>query len=556
MFRFIALTIICVVSITAAADVRPGVAAVATAHPLATATAQEILEQGGNAYDAAVAVAAMLAVVEPYSSGLGGGGFWLLQQSNGKALMIDAREKAPLAAHEKLYLDDQGQLIENASINGPLAAGIPGEPAGLAYISKHYGRLKLSQSLAAAIKTARDGFTVDEIYQKMVKLRLDALQASAAAAAIFLKDNQVPDLGHRIIQNDLAETMELLAQKGTAGFYEGTMADKLVDGVRDGGGIWSRADLAQYQIVEREPIRFNYRGAKIISAAPPSSGGIVLGIIFNTLTELDKREADPVTKIHYSIEAMRRAYHDRALYLGDTDFVDVPVDRLLSTSYASELAQTISASKAMPSAELSDIGQGVLESDNTTHYSIIDADGNRVAATLSINYGFGSGFVVPGTGILLNDEMDDFVAKPGVPNLYGLVGSEANKIAPGKRMLSSMSPTFVDDGKRLAILGTPGGSRIITMVMSAIINFLENDGASEIVSAPRYHHQYLPDNVSFEIDAFSADTQNALNSLGHHLKPYNGTYGNMQVVIWDYQQNKLDAASDPRGIGKAWIGSQ
>ena len=221
MFRFIALAIICVASAMASADVRLGAAAVATAHPLATAAAQEILEQGGNAYDAAVAVAAMLAVVEPYSSGIGGGGFWLLQKSDGKALMIDAREKAPLAAHAKLYLDDKGQLIENASIDGPLAAGIPGEPAGLAYISEHYGRLKLSQSLAAAIKAARDGFTVDKIYQKMAKLRLDALQASEAAADIFLKDNQVPDLGHRIIQNDLAETLELLAQKGAAGFYGG-----------------------------------------------------------------------------------------------------------------------------------------------------------------------------------------------------------------------------------------------------------------------------------------------------------------------------------------------
>ena len=559
MFRAIALVIICVVSITAWADVRPGAAAVATAHPLATEAAQEILEQGGNAYDAAVAVAAMLAVVEPYSSGLGGGGFWLLQQSDGKAMMIDAREKAPLAAHAKLYLDEQGQLIENASIDGPLAAGIPGEPAGLAYISENYGRLKLSQSLMPAIKVARDGFTVDKIYQRMTKLRLNALQASEAAADIFLKDNQVPDLGHRIIQNDLAETLELLAQKGASGFYEGTIADKLVKGVRDGGGIWSKADLAQYQIVEREPIRFNYRGARILSAALPSSGGIVLGIIFNMLTQLSQlnnQEANPITKIHYSIEAMRRAYHDRALYLGDTDFVDVPVDRLLSTSYASELAQTISASKATPSAELSDAGQGILESDNTTHYSIIDADGNRVAATLSINYAFGSGFVVPNTGILLNDEMDDFVAKPGVPNLYGLVGSEANTIAPGKRMLSSMSPTFVDDGKRLAILGTPGGSRIITMVMSAIMNFLENDSALEIVSAPRYHHQYLPDVVSFEDGAFSPDTQRALTALGHHLKPHDGTYGNMQVVIWDYRQNKLDAASDPRGIGTVWIGGQ
>ena len=282
----------------------------------------------------------------------------------------------------------------------------------------------------------------------------------------------------------------------------------------------------------------------------------MLGIIFNTLTQLDNQEADPVTKIHYSIEAMRRAYHDRALYLGDTDFVDVPIDRLLSTSYASELAQTISASKATPSAELSDTGQGVLESDNTTHYSIIDADGNQVAATLSINYAFGSGFVVPNTGILLNDEMDDFVAKPGVPNLYGLVGSKANEIAPGKRMLSSMSPTFIDNGKRIAILGTPGGSRIITMVMSAIMNFLANDSASEIVSAPRYHHQYLPDEVGFEAGAFSVNTQRDLTSLGHHLKPHDGTYGNMQVVIWDYQQNKLDAASDPRGNGKAWVGDQ
>ena len=559
MFRTIALVIICVVSAMASADVRPGSAAVATAHPLATEAAQQILEQGGNAYDAAVAAAAMLAVVEPYSSGLGGGGFWLLQQSNGKALMIDAREKAPLAAHAKLYLDDEGELIENASVDGPLAAGIPGEPAGLVYISERYGRLKLSQSLMPAIKVARNGFAVDKIYQKMAKLRLDALQASEAAANIFLRDNQAPNLGYRIIQNDLAETLELLAQQGAAGFYEGTMADKLVKGVRDGGGIWSKADLAQYQIVEREPIRFNYRSASVVSAAPPSSGGIVLGIIFNMLTQLtqlDNQEANPVANIHYAVEAMRRAYHDRALYLGDTDFVDVQVDRLLSTSYASELIRGISAAKATPSVELSNTSQGVLESDNTTHYSIIDADGNRVAATLSINYAFGSGFVVPGTGILLNDEMDDFVAKPGVPNLYGLVGSEANAIAPGKRMLSSMSPTFIDDGRRLAILGTPGGSRIITMVMSAIMNFLESDSASEIVSAPRYHHQYLPDVVSFEDGAFSLDTQNALTSLGHQLKPYDGTYGNMQVVIWDYRQNKLDASSDPRGIGSVWIGGQ
>ena len=554
--RIIGLIVISMLSATTAAEMRPPASAVATAHPLATAAAKEILNQGGNAYDAAVAVAATLAVVEPYSSGLGGGGFWLIQQSDGKTIMIDAREKAPLAAHAKLYLDDNGEPIKGASINGPLAAGIPGEPAGLVHLAKHYGRLKLSQSLAPAIKIARDGFAVDEIYRKMATLRLDALRASEEAAHIFLKDNEVPDLGHRIIQTDLAETLVLLGQKGTAGFYKGTLAEKLVKGVRNGGGIWHKEDLAQYQIVERNPIQINYRGAKIISATLPSSGGIVMGIIFNTLTQLDAHTTDPITKIHYTVEAMRRAYRDRADYLGDMDFVEVPINRLLSNAYTRELAETIDAKQATPSSELSKTEGNTAESEHTTHYSIIDSDGNRVAATLSINYAFGSGFVVAGTGVLLNDEMDDFVVKPGVPNLYGLVGAKANEIAPAKRMLSSMSPTFVDDGKRFAVLGTPGGSRIITMVLSAIMRFLENDSAAEIVSARRYHHQYLPDEISFESGAFTADTQHALTALGHRLKPYDGSYGNMQIVIWDYQRNKLDAAADPRGIGEAWIGDR
>ena len=553
IIRYILLILIFTLSEVTADDVRPGAHAVATAHPLATAAAKEILNQGGNAFDASVAVAATLAVVEPYSSGLGGGGFWLLQPSDGNAVMIDGREKAPLAAHAKLYLDDDGELIHGASINGPLAAGIPGVPAGLVHIAKHYGRLKLSQSLAAAIRIARNGFTVDEIYRKMATQRLDALRASPDAAMIFLKDNKVPNLGHQIIQSDLANALELLAQKGTAGFYQGAFAEKLIRGVRDGGGIWNLADLAQYQIVERQPVRINYRGVEIISATLPSSGGVVLGIILNILSQLDAHQAPPVTKVHYFVEAMRRAYHDRARYLGDIDFVTLPIEHLLSDVYASELAQSIDIQRATLSSELSEIQKDPVEREHTTHYSIIDADGNRVGATLSINYGFGSGFVAPGTGILLNDEMDDFVAKPGVPNLYGLVGSTANEITPAKRMLSSMSPTFVDDGKRIAILGTPGGSRIITMVLLGIMGFIAGDSASDMVSAHRYHHQYLPDEISFERDALSADTQRALASLGHKLQPYDGTYGNMQVVIWNYDQNKLDAASDPRGIGQAWI---
>jgi len=554
LISFIVIFALSVSASIASAEVRPGASAVATAHPLATDAANEILTQGGNAFDAAVAVAATLAVVEPYSSGLGGGGFWLLHRAaDDKEIMIDAREKAPLAAHAKLYLDDDGQVIKDASINGPLAAGIPGVPAGLVHLAEHYGRLKLRQSLAAAIRIARGGFESDAIYQKMATLRLEALRASKDAAAIFLKDNKAPDIGSRIIQSELAETLELLADEGAAGFYHGPLAKKLVNGVRSAGGIWSEADLAQYRVVERQPIRIRYRNAEIVSATLPSSGGIVLAVIFNTLTQLSegKAETDSVLNIHYIIEAMRRAYHDRAKYLGDTDFVKVPVDRLLSASYASELAKTISPERATPSSELSKIGSDSPESDQTTHYSIIDSEGNRVAATLSINYGFGSGFVAPGTGVLLNDEMDDFVAKPGVPNLYGLVGSTANEIASAKRMLSSMSPTFVDDGKRLAILGTPGGSRIITMVLLGIMSFLEGMSASEIVSARRYHHQYLPDQVSFESGAFPVSMQRALTALGHHLEPYDGTYGNMQIVIWDYQQNKLDAASDPRGIGSS-----
>lgn len=535
----------------------PRSAAIATAHPLATAAAVETLKQGGNAFDAAVTAAATLAVVEPYSSGVGGGGFWLLYDaSKNKTTMLDAREKAPLAAHADLYLDSKGQVINNASVNGPLAAGIPGIPAGLVHLANHYGRLTLARTLAPAIRIARKGFAVNTLYQSMARLRLDALQASSVASQIFLMNNEVPTIGHRIIQHDLAQTLEYIATKGAAGFYQGVIADRLVSSVRDAGGIWSKADLEQYRVVEREPIRINYHGTKITSASLPSSGGVVLGIILNTLAQLDKQWTNKAEEIHYTVEAMRRAYRDRAEYLGDIDFVQVPFKKLLSTNYAHSLATDIKPEKATPSASLARFNQSdIPESDNTTHYSIIDIEGNRVAATLSINYGFGSGFVVPGTGVLLNNEMDDFVAKPGVPNLYGLIGAQANEIASGKRMLSSMSPTFINDGKRLGIIGTPGGSRIITMVLIGILQFINGKTASQIVSTPRYHHQYLPDEISFEANAFSAQIQQRLKAIGHHLKQYGSTYGNMQLVIWDYQHNQLDAASDPRGIGQAWVGN-
>ena len=550
----VALLVFCCLAapIPAGAEERARNAAVATAHPLATDAAFEILERGGNAFDAAVAAAGALAVVEPYSSGMGGGGFWLLYRADdGKTVMLDGRERAPLDAHRDLYLDNDGNVIKDASINGALAAGIPGTPAALEHLARHYGRLPLARSLAPAIRLAREGFAVNELYRVQATLRLDALKASPAAAAVFLQDGQVPEPGYRIVQPDLAATLERIAEQGARGFYRGAPAARLVEGMRRNGGIWRTEDLEQYRVVEREPVRIRYHGAEIVSAAPPSSGGLVLGIILNQLSHFDLAAMSEAVRVHHVVEAMRRAYRDRAEYMGDPDHVEMPTERLLSTDYALALAATIVPDRATPDATnpLDVAPQGA----DTTHYSIIDAEGNRVGATLSINYAFGSGFMVEGTGVLLNDEMDDFVAKPGVPNLYGLVGADANAIAPGKRMLSSMSPTFVENGDRLAILGTPGGSRIITMVLLGTFHVLEGASAEEIVRAPRYHHQYLPDAISFEPGALTPHVQQQLQKFGHTLNPNDQPYGNMHVVIRDNRSHALQAASDPRGAGQARV---
>ena len=529
-------------------------AAVATAHPLATAAAFEILEQGGNAFDAAVSAAAALAVVEPHSSGLGGGGFWLLHRvADARTVMLDGRERAPFDAHRDLYLDGDGNVIEGASVNGPLAAGIPGVPAALERLAHDYGRLPLARSLAPAIRLAREGFAVDARYRFLAERRLAALRASHAAAGVFLQGGRVPAPGYRLVQPDLALTLERIAEEGARGFYRGALAARLVEGVRRAGGIWRIEDLERYRTVEREPVRIRYRDAEIVSAAPPSSGGLVLGIILNVLSHFDLAAMGEAARVHHIVEAMRRAYRDRAEYMGDPDHVRIPSARLLSAEYAAALAGAIAPDRATSSAAVS--GDVTPQGADTTHYSIVDAEGNRVGATLSINYPFGSGFMVEGTGVLLNDEMDDFAAKPGVPNLYGLVGGDANAVAPGKRMLSSMSPTFVESGGRMAVLGTPGGSRIITMVLLGILEFLDGANAERMVSAPRYHHQYLPDAVSFEPGALTVPVQRELRALGHELKPRTRTYGNMHVVIRDQRTRTLEAASDPRGVGHARVAS-
>ncbi|MCW8899888.1 MAG: gamma-glutamyltransferase [Gammaproteobacteria bacterium] len=540
----------------ASSELKPLQAAIASAHPVATQAGFEVLEKGGNAFDAAIAVSATLAVVEPYSSGIGGGGFWLLyDRKKNKNVMVDGRETAPLKATRNMYLDKQGNVIAGLSVDGALAAGIPGEPAALVHIAKHYGRLSLKETLAPAIRAAENGFKVTEHYQRMAKFRLKALQHSKKskdATKIFLKNNQVPPLGYVIKQPDLANTLSAIANKGHRGFYAGSVAKMLVKSNNKAGGIWSLKDLREYKIKERQPIVSDYKGYRLTSVAPPSSGGVALAEMLNILSFYNIEQLSESNRIHVIVEAMRHTYRDRAEYLGDSDYVKVPVEKLISKNYAKTLQQKIDFEKATPSSSL----KGVADTsggNHTTHFSILDKQGNRVAATLSVNYPFGSGFVAEGTGVLLNDEMDDFSAKPGVPNVYGLVGAEANAIEPGKRMLSSMSPTFIESEDKLAVVGTPGGSRIITMVLHGILATIEGKSASEVVNLPRYHHQYLPDVIQYEPDTFSEKTKTTLEQLGHTLKPLDNTFGNMHIVIWDKKENKVTAASDKRGEGLALV---
>ncbi len=533
--------------------------AVASAHPLATQAGIEILQQGGNAFDAAVAVTATLAVVEPYASGLGGGGFWLLHRGDTQQdIMIDGREMAPSKATQDMYLGADGKPTDQ-SVEGPLAAGIPGVPAGIVHISKHYGRLPLSTSLDFAIRVAHEGFAIDQRYHRLATARLKSLQQSAQTAAIFLTQGEVPSVGYNLKQPQLAHVLEQIRDLGANGFYRGAVAQKLVRGVQQAGGIWQLKDLQQYQIKERQPIFGQYGDINLVSAALPSSGGIVLIQMLNMLATQELENLHGAQRIHTLVEVMRRAYSERAKHLGDMDFIEVPIEKLLSEDYAQQLIADFNVHTATPSQNfLTDPvlldGDVQQEGQNTTHFSIIDQHGNYVAATLSINYPFGSGFVPAGTGVLLNNEMDDFAVQPGHPNLWGLIGSEANAIAPGKRMLSSMSPTFLYDDNRIAILGTPGGSRIITMVLLAALEFAKGANVQTMVELPRFHHQFLPDQIQFESNALDTATQTVLINMGHQLHEMQRSYGNMHAIMWDKKTKQVTAASDPRGIGHAQVG--
>jgi gamma-glutamyltranspeptidase/glutathione hydrolase len=533
-----------------------GNAAIASAHPLATQVGKAILDQGGNAFDAAVAVSAALAVVEPYSSGLGGGGFFLLHRArDGKQVMLDARETAPRQATANMYLDAAGNPIPNISLNGARAAAIPGIPAGLVYLALHYGRLPLAQSLAPAIHLAARGFPADARYRAMAQTRLTLLQTQPEAAQQYLQHNVAPELGANIVQSALAATLRALADRGAVGFYRGPVAHELVAAVRKGGGIWTQSDLTRYRVVARAPIAFDYRGMRIVSAAPPSAGGVTLAEALNILARYDLNKLDAATRVHLVAEALRRAYHDRARYLGDPGFVPIPLARLTSHTYADQRAASIDLNNATPSANL-DAAPEVSQGDHTTHFSIVDRHGNRVAATLSINTPFGSGFVAGNTGVLLNNEMDDFAASEQGKNVYGLANSHVNRIAPGKRPLSSMSPTFVEDRRGVLIIGTPGGSRIISMVLLAILNYAAQPqvDVNALVAAPRYHHQYLPDRIEIEPNVFPTDVLDELQLKGHALLVNTQPWGNMQAVWIDRASGHAYAASDPRGTGSglAW----
>ena len=531
----------------------PG-AAIASGHALATDAGLATIRAGGNAFDAAVTVSSVLSVVEPISSGLGGGGFFLLHDGKtGKDVFLDAREIAPEAATPAAYLDKDGNLDPDKSENGPWSAGIPGLPAALVELARKHGQLPLSRSLAPAIRIAREGFPVYARLERGYASRREVMERYPGTRAVFLADGDPPQVGETLRQPDLARTLELLADQGFDGFYRGDVAAKLVASVNAEGGEWKAEELAGYRVREREPIRFRYRGWNIVTAPPVSSGGVALAEILQMVAGWDLARLDQAHRVHLLVEAMRRAYRDRTIYLGDPDFVKIPLPRLLSPDYAAGLRATIHPDKATPSALLP--GQPApLEDEETTHFSIIDAEGNIVSATQTVNLLYGSGLVAEGTGVILNDEMDDFALKPGTPNAFGVMGFDANKPEPGKRMLSSMTPTIMASPGKVAALGAPGGSRIITEVLLGILGYDDGLTAQQVAAKPRFHHQWLPDVISAEPDALDADTVATLQAMGHSVNAGEGRWGNLQTVAWDRIADTLSGGTDPRNpVGKAAV---
>ena len=493
---------------------------VVTAQHLATKVGVDVLKRGGNAVDAAVAVGYALAVVYPAAGNLGGGGFMTIQLADGRKTFFDFREKAPLAATANMYLDKDGNVIKGASTTGHLAVGVPGTVSGMEMARTKYGTMTRAALIAPSIKYAQHGFKLEQGDVDMLQTATASFKLDPASAAIFLNKGEPYVPGQKLVQKDLARTLRMISAKGEAGFYKGAVGAAIVASSQAGKGIITQADLDQYKTREMKPVECDYRGFGIVSAPPPSSGGVVICEILNVLEgyplkDLGFRSAQAV---HYQIEAMRHAYVDRNSYLGDPDFVKNPMDRLLEKAYAANIRAVIDPAKAGVSQAIKP-GVAPHEGSNTTHYSIVDQWGNAVAVTYTLNDWFGAKVTVAKTGVLLNNEMDDFTVKIGVPNLYGLVQGEANAIAPGKRPLSSMSPTIVTkDGKPVMVVGTPGGSRIITTVLHTLLNVIDYDmNVQEAVDAPRFHQQWLTDTTNMDTFAISPDTRKLLEAMGHTL---------------------------------------
>src|SRR5579875_781899 len=540
---------------------------VASVRPEASRVGVAILQQGGNAVDAAVAVGFALAVVYPPAGNIGGGGFLLFRRSDGEVHFLDYREKAPAKATANMYLDSHGNVVPGLSTVGYKAIGVPGSVAGMVYAEQHWGKLGLKQVMAPAIRLARDGFVLD--YEEAQSFRDPQLAQFPASRRIFQRDGNYYQAGDTFRQPELAKTLERIAANPDD-FYHGALAQELAAAVQQGGGLITAGDLASYEVKERTPIRGTYRGYEIISAPPPSSGGIALVEVLNILEgyDLTKEGEGSAQSIHLTAEAFQRAFFDRAEFLGDPDFSKTPVAQLIDKRYGNAWRETIPLRRATPSAELrrpavfSQLDsyasshpqpQSVPEPEHTTHYSVVDPEGNAVAVTTTLNDMFGSRVTAAGLGFLLNDEMDDFSSKPGVPNMYGLVQGPANAIGPGKRPLSAMTPTMVlKSGKLFLVLGSPGGPTIITTVANILMGVVDyGRNIQQAVNAPRFHHQWMPDQIRMEATGFSPDTIGMLEHMDHKITIAQGYWGDAECIAVDEKTGELLGASDGRNGGKA-----
>lgn len=518
-------------------------AMVVSGSPIASEVGRDILRQGGNAVDAAVAVGMTLQVVHPQAGNIGGGGFMTIRLKDGTVETLDYREMAPAAASRDMYLNLRGNPSDLSAV-GHLAAGVPGSVAGMVEAHRKYGRLPWATVMAPAIRYAKEGFVVDSVRSNSLDGYWDRLYLFPASREAYLPNGRAPLIGSTFIQPDLGRTLEAIRDSGWAGFYRGRVSDLIVEEMQRGGGIITHGDLANYHAIWRTPVKLTYRGYTIYSMPPASSGGVTMGMIFNIMEGYGKLPPfGSAELLHREAEAMRRAFTDRNVYLGDPSFVHMPIDHLLSKAYADSLRKSTSMDRATPTPRFDPSLRGGTE---TTHYSVVDAEGNAVSCTTTLNDSYGSGVTVAGAGFLLNDEMDDFASAPGKPNVYGLVQGEANAIAPGKRMLSAMTPSIVLDpqGKLFMLVGTPGGPTIITQVYHVISNVIDHGMTlSDAVAAPRMHHQALPDSMRLERNGFTPETIARLEAMGHAIQ-YSGWWGDVEAII--RTKNGWQGVSDPR----------